>query len=236
MNINCLIIDDGPYAADLLEIYIQKSTNWAIVAKCYDAVSALMIIKTNPPDLVFLGINTPALNGLEFAELLPRGVKIVFITAYSEHAAESYNYQTIDYLLKPLTLKRFMVTVQKVEYNFNRSPDVIPSKISADNKHFYIKSGKTLHKIILEQILYFEGQKEYVNLVTVDGHLLIYRRLKDIEKQFSPPFIRVHNSYIINLNYLKKVSDNQVYLGSTQIPISDKFKESFMNAIGHQII
>lgn len=236
MNINCLIIDDEPYAVDLLELYIKKSTDWNIMAKYYDAMDALAVINTNQPHLVFLDIDMPTLNGLELAALLPPDVKVIFTTAYSEYGAESYNYQTIDYLLKPITLKRFMAAAQKVESHFRQRQTPPSSLVSNDTAHFYIKSGKTLHKILIEDILYFEGQKEYVSLVTINERLLIYRRLKDIEKQFSMPFIRVHNSYIINTRHLIKVLDNHIHLASMQIPIGDKFRDGFMSAVDRQSI
>jgi two-component system LytT family response regulator len=236
MNINCLIIDDEPYAVDLLEIFISQSTNWNILAKCYNAMDALAAINDQQPHLVFLDINMPTLNGLELAGLLPPDVKIIFTTAYSEHAAESYNYQAVDYLLKPLTLTRFITAVQKAEAYFSQFKTFVPSGVSNDSQHFYIKSGKTLHKVLLADILYFEGKREYVSLVTRNERLLIYRRLKDIEKQFAMPFIRVHNSFIINTMHLIKVLDNHIHLASMQIPISDKFRESFMQAIDRRII
>ncbi|NCD69102.1 LytR/AlgR family response regulator transcription factor [Mucilaginibacter agri] len=231
-----MIIDDEPYAVELLELFIQKSSDWTIISKCYDAAEAMLMIKSNAPQVIFLDINMPGLNGLELAQLLPANVRVVFTTAYSEHAAESYNYQTLDYLLKPLTLKRFLATVQKVETHFSIAEAAAGSNISKDTEHFYIKSGKTLHKIFLDDILYFEGQKEYVCLVTSLEKILIYRRLKDIEQQFSMPFVRVHNSYIINTRHLVKVMDNHIYLAGIQIPISDKFRNSFMSAIRQSII
>jgi len=231
MNLNCIIIDDEPYAVELMDMFVRNSTNWNIIGKFYDAVSALEIIKIQKPQLVFLDINMPQLSGIELAELIPSNVQVVFTTAYSDHALASYDYQTIDYLLKPISLKRFLVTVQKIESHFSLQNNSSPSRYPNDDQHFYIKSGKTLHKILHDDILYFEGQKEYVRLVTNNEQLLIYRRLKDLAEQFSMPFIRIHNSYIINTRHLTKVLDNHVYLIGRQIPISEKFREGFMNAI-----
>jgi len=236
MKISCVIVDDEPYALDLLELFIDKATEWSVLAKCYDAVDAINFVRTHQPQVVFLDINMPALSGLELAGLLPPDIRVVFTTAYSEYAADSYNYQTLDYLLKPLTLKRFMATVQKVETHFQILEASSSSRVSDDKKHFFIKSGITLHKILMDDILYFEGQKEYVCIVTTREKLLIYRRLKELEQQFAMPFIRVHNSYIVNTKHLEKVLDNHIYIGSVQIPVSDKFRSKFMSAIDQWII
>src|SRR5438445_8223096 len=126
MNLRCLIVDDEPNAVNLLEMFIQQNTGWQILAKCYNAKEALHFLKTQPADLIFLDINMPQLTGMEMASLLPKETKIVFTTAYSEYAADSYHFQTIDYLLKPITLKRFYTALQKIEAHFSM-PEMQPA-------------------------------------------------------------------------------------------------------------
>lgn len=123
MSLKCIIVDDEPNAVNLLELHIQQTTDWQLLAKCYDALEALNFLKSNRADLVFLDINMPRLDGMELAALLPPETKIVFTTAYTEYAAASYNFQTVDYLLKPITLKRFLAARQKIETAF------MPSRI-----------------------------------------------------------------------------------------------------------
>ena len=173
----------------------------------------------------------PQLTGMELAVLLPRETKIVFTTAYSEYAAESYTFQTIDYLLKPITLKRFLTSTQKIESHFGNREAVDNPASMPEKEYFFVKSGKTLSRVRLDDILYFEGEKEYVRLVTNTGQMLIYRRLKDIEEQLPLPFIRVHNSYIVNTKQLEKIQDNHIYIAGKQIPVSEKFKAEFMAVI-----
>lgn len=236
MNLSCIIIDDEPNAVKLLEVLIKQSTEWQILAKCYDGLEALAFLKANRVDLIFLDVNMPLLSGMELASLLPSHTKIVFTTAYSEHAAESYTYQTIDYLLKPVTLKRFLSAVQKIDIYFGKpSPQEKSDRVKEDQEYFFVKSGKILRKILLEEILYFEGEKEYVRLVTAQEQLLIYRRLKDIEEQLALPFIRVHNSYIVNIKRLDKIQDNHLFIGNKQISISDKFRDRFMTVINKRL-
>lgn len=236
MNLTCLIVDDEPNAVDLLEMFIQQNTGWQLLAKCYDAMEAMAFLKTHPADLIFLDINMPQLSGIEMAALLPKETKIVFTTAYSEYAADSYSFQTIDYLLKPITLKRFYTAMQKIEVYFTMlNPDTKTPSSPPSEEYFFIKSGRMLHKILLKDILYFEGEKEYARLVTATDKLLIYRRLKDIEEQLSPSFTRVHNSYIVNIARLDTIRDNHVFIAGKQIPISEKFKDNFMNIIRQKV-
>src|ERR1700743_1169418 len=118
MSLSCIIIDDEPNAVNLLEILVNQNTKWQVFGKCYDALEAIAFLKDHKPDFIFLDINMPQLSGMELAGLLSDDTKIVFTTAYSEYAAESYTYQTIDYLLKPITLKRFLAAMQKIEGYF----------------------------------------------------------------------------------------------------------------------
>jgi two-component system, LytTR family, response regulator len=235
LNLNCIIIDDEPNAVNLLEMLIQQSTQWQLLAKCYDALEAIAFLNKNKVDFIFLDINMPRLSGMELAALLPRETKIVFTTAYSEYAAESYTFHTIDYLLKPITLSRFLSSMQKIEAHFNHrhTPDI--PLAAPEKEYFFVKSGKTLSKIRMEDILYFEGEKEYVRLVTTSERLLIYRRLKDISEQLSLPFIRVHNSYIVNTKQISKIQDNHIHIAGKQIPLSEKFKADFMAIIQQRL-
>jgi two-component system LytT family response regulator len=254
MSLRCLIVDDEPNAVNLLDMFIRQNTGWDIPAKCYDAREALAFLKNNTVDLIFLDINMPHLTGMEMAALLPPSTSIVFTTAYSEYAADSYTFPTIDYLLKPITLKRFYTALQKIEAHFDRLdpaqsapalasvstsgtaiPSPAPPPAPFTEEYFFIKSGRMLHKILLKDILYFEGEKEYARLVTPTQKLLVYRRLKDIEEQLSPSFARVHNSYIINIARLDSIRDNHIFIGARQIPISEKFREAFMKRIQERV-
>jgi DNA-binding LytR/AlgR family response regulator len=251
MSLRCLIVDDEPNAVNLLDMFIRQNTGWDAPAKCFDAREALAFLKTHTVDLIFLDINMPHLTGMEMAALLPPSTSIVFTTAYSEYAADSYTFPTIDYLLKPITLKRFYAALQKIEAHFATaqapgaatptpapaSPLATSSPVAAPfaEEYFFIKSGRMLHKILLKDILYFEGEKEYARLVTPTQKLLVYRRLKDIEEQLSASFARVHNSYIINIARLDSIRDNHIFIGTKQIPISEKFREAFMKRIQQRV-
>lgn len=228
MNLRCIIVDDEPNAVNLLELLIGQTTGWQLLAKCLNALDAISFLKNNTVDLVFLDIEMPLLNGMELAGLLSTDTAIVFTTAYKEHAAESYTFNTIDYLLKPITLKRFIASTKKIENYFQNLLPAERTDGEDEDGYFFAKTGTELRKILLARILYFEGQKEYVKIVTAEFEVLTYRRLKDIEAQLKPPFIRVHNSFIVNIRQLSKIQGGCIYFGEKQIPISDKFRDELM--------
>ena len=226
-----MIVDDEPNAVNLLEVLIGQTTSWQLLAKCYNALEAIAFLKDNKVDLLFLDINMPMLNGMELAGLLSEETAIVFTTAYFEHAAESYSFNTIDYLLKPITLKRFLAATKKVEAYFRPRMPVTDKPAESGNEYFFVKSGTELRKILLPEILFFESRKEYVRVVTQTFEVLTYRRLKDIEAQLPMPFARVHHSYIVNIRQLNKIQDNHIYIGDIQIPIGEKFRDGLMEMI-----
>ena len=231
MNLKCIIVDDEPNAVNLLEVLIGQTTGWQLLAKCLNALEAISFLKNNAVDLIFLDIEMPLLNGMELAGLLSVDTAIVFTTAYKEHAADSYSFNTIDYLLKPITLKRFIAATKKIETHFQNQLPAERREIEDEDGYFFVKTGTELRKILLNEILYFESQKEYVKVVTNKFEVLTYRRLKDIEAQLKPPFTRVHNSFIVNIRQLTKIQASSIYIGDKQIPISDKFKDELMAII-----
>ena len=226
-----MIVDDEPNAVNLLEVLIGQTTPWQLVARCYNALEAITFLKDNAVDLIFLDINMPLLTGMELAGLLSDQTAIVFTTAHSEHAAESYTFNTIDYILKPITLKRFLAATKKIDAYFRPRLPVTEKTEETTSEYFFVKSGTELRKILLPEILFFESRKEYVRVVTKTFEVLTYRRLKDIEAQLALPFTRVHNSYIVNIRQMNKIQDNQIYIGDVQIPIGEKFREGVMEMI-----
>jgi DNA-binding LytR/AlgR family response regulator len=225
-----MIVDDEPNAVNLLEVLIGQTTSWQLVGKSYNALEAIAFLKDNTVDLIFLDINMPLLTGMELAGLLSAETAIVFTTAHFEHAAESYSFNTIDYLLKPITLKRFLTAAKKVDAYFLPRLPLTPAT-QPGNEYFFVKSGTELRKILLPEILYFESRKEYVRVVTQTFEVLTYRRLKDIEAQLPMPFARVHQSYIVNIRQLNKIQDNHIHIGDVQIPIGEKFRDGLMEMI-----
>ena len=239
--LKCIIVDDEPNAISLLDLLIRETTDWQVVARCYNGLEALHEVKTKSADLIFLDINMPQLTGMELVALLPSDIKIVFTTAYSEYAAESYLHNALDYVLKPITMGRFLAAKHKIEAWFANAllqksnpaqqkteQSGVIAEHSTATDHLFVKTGKSHQKILINEILYISGEKEYIKLVTIREELLVYKRMKEVEQQLSYPFIRVHNSYIVNLEKMDKFIDNHVQIAGLRIPVSDKYRAQFM--------
>lgn len=222
MAFSCIIIDDEPNAVKLLEMYISKTNALELKGVFYDGIDALDFFKKgNTVDVVFSDINMPLLSGLDLAELLPATQKFIFTTAYSEHAVSSFSFLVVDYLLKPITLKRFQQALLKLEHLISET-----TNLSTKTTDFtYIKNGKQLIKLTFSKVLYIAGAKEYVDIHTSDGHFLVYKRLKEIETILPSHFIRVHNSYIINSKCIERMNTYSILIAKKEIPIGDSYKD-----------
>lgn len=226
MKISCIVIDDEPNAVHLLQDYIAKTPLLEIKGAFFDAMDALTYLRQNQAvDIIFTDINMPVLSGMDLAELLPRSQKIIFTTAYSEHALPSFSFYVIDYLLKPISFKRFNQAIAKLEGHLTT---LAPTKEPPKNDFIFIKNGKETIKILFDEISYVSGAKEYVNLHKEKSNVLMYKRMKEMEKLLPPHFIRVHHSYIINTKYLDKIAKTSVIIGKNTIPVSDGYKAKLL--------
>lgn len=228
MKISCIIIDDEPNALALLEGYIEKIPSLELSGKFFDGVEALEFLKKQKVDVIFTDIQMPLLTGFELADILPRNQKFVFITAYAEHALNSFSFHVIDYLLKPITFKRFNQAVFKIEALGNATEAIAPVDNTPQETFLFAKSGRQIIKINFDDIIFIKGEKEYVNIQLKNDKLLIYKRMKEMEALLPKQFKRVHVSYIVNAQHIQKVINNQVQTGNIKIPISDSYKDAFM--------
>jgi DNA-binding LytR/AlgR family response regulator len=230
-----MIVEDEPNAQKLLQQYIAKVPFLSLQHSCYDGLEALEYMRAHQVDLLFLDINMPELTGMELAGLLQDHQKIIFTTAYSEYALEAYNYHTIDYLLKPIVFKRFMQAMLKVQQMMEvREEETAP--ISSQYDYLFVKSGREIIRIERKDILYVEGLKEYVAIYTKAGKTVAYKRMKEMEESLTFPFIRVHNSYIINSYYIQKTDGNLVHINGHQIPVGQTYRKEFQAVISRKLI
>ncbi len=232
-TISCIIVDDEPNAVKLLEDYIEKIPYLELKGKCYDAFDALKAMETQKIDLLFLDITMPKMSGMELAALLPKGQGIIFTTAYASYALEGYEYNALDYILKPITFKRFAQAIEKVKDYFEPHRTRLSQLKDEQKQDFmFIKSDRKQIKIKYDDIQYIEAQQEYVKLFLVqDRQVMVYKRMKQMEEQLPSNFIRIHNSYIINNNHLDFVVDNHVVISDAKIPISSSYKSKLMEII-----
>jgi two-component system, LytTR family, response regulator len=235
--ITCLIIDDEPLAVQLLEDYIAQTEGLQLSYKCYNAMEALVFLKSNEVDIIFLDINMPKITGMELSSILPETQKIIFTTAYSEYAVESYEKNAVDYLLKPITYERFVIAIKKVEKLLDAEKSSTTNTIAAtDNYFIFVKVGKAIVKTAFADIRFIEALKDYVSFNTAKEKLVAYKRMKDLEESLPSNFVRIHNSYIINCNHIYKVEDNHVHICDSRLPISEKYRDVFFEKINRQIL
>ena len=230
MKLSCMIVDDEPYAVNLLEEYIAQVPYLHLVHKCYNAVEALGFLKNNQVDLIFLDINMPQLSGMQLSSLFLADQLFVFTTAYSEYAVESYEKNAVDYLLKPVTFDRFLKALNKV-VKLQQTP--------ADKKTepvLFLKTGKAIIQLQYDDIWFAEGLKDYVVFHTAGGKHIAYKRMKDLEENLPAQFCRVHNSYIINRKHIQKIEDNHVCIMDNRIPVSDKYRDSFFEKVNNRLL
>lgn len=230
-KITCLVVDDEPLAVDLLENHIGQIPFLELIGKCYNALEAVAFLDKNKVDVIFLDINMPQLSGMQLKSFLPANQQVIFTTAYSEFAVESYEKNAFDYLLKPITFERFLKSAMRLRELANE-----PLKEDPKNSDFFIKSGKELIRLSYDQIKYIEGLGDYVTIVCQDKNIVTYRRMKDLEETLPDNFQRVHLSYIVNTDKITKIVDNQILIGEQRVPLSDKYRETFTNKIDAKIL
>lgn len=235
MKISCIIIDDEPNALALLEGYIEKIPSLELKGKFYDGVEALEFLKKRSIDVIITDIQMPLLTGFELADILPRNQKFVFVTAYAEHALNSFSFHVIDYMLKPITFKRFSQAVFKIEA-LAGAETIAPATATSQEAFLFAKSGRQIVKINFDDILYIKGEKEYVNIQLKTEKLLIYKRMKEMEVLLPVQFKRVHISYIVNTQHIQKVVMNHVQIGNTKIPVSDTYRDAFMRYLDEKMM
>ena len=233
----CAIIDDEPLAAELLASYAQKTTFLELVGTYNSAIEAMKVIRTTPVDLLFLDIQMPELSGLEFATILSPKTMIVFTTAFDRYAVESYKVNAIDYLLKPIAYDAFLHSANKaLQMLETRSTQ---KSVKSEERFFYVKSEYKLIRILIDDILYIEGLKDYVKirLAAPQKSVNCLMNMKALENYLpQQDFMRVHRSYIVNLKRVEAIDRLRVVIGDTFIPISDTYKDAVTQFIASHTV
>lgn len=222
-KISCLIVEDEPNAGQLLQDYIAKVPYLALKGTCFDALEALEFLGRTQADLVFLDINMPDVTGMELIHMLPKDQKIIFTTAYSDYAIQSYEYNAVDYLLKPITFKRFLMAVQKAAQMIGEEKTV--------DEYLFARSDKKMIRVNIRDIIYFEALKEYVCIHTRNQRIITYKRMKELLEKLPGQFTRIHNSYIINGDHITRVEGNYVLVGDKNLPIGISYRDAFAEFI-----
>jgi len=232
VNINCIIIDDEPLAAALIEAHVANIPNLTIIAICSNALEGFEVLKTQTVDLIFLDIQMPLLTGIEFLKSLSNPPKVIFTTAYREYAIESYELEVVDYLLKPISFDRFFKAINKFFKTIEPLVPVKPKVEAQETTGFiYVNSNKKHHKISFSEILYVESIKDYIRIHLHDKTIVTKDKISEFEHKLPFSFLRIHRSYIVNADKITAYTVHDVEIGDIEIPIGISYKRQLLEKL-----
>jgi len=238
--LNVLVVDDEFHARKLLSEYVTKLPFLALSGMAANVFEAMTLLQKEKIDILLLDIQMPEVTGLEFARRLKNPPSIIFTTAYSEYAVESYELDVVDYLLKPIGFPRFLQAINKVTER-KSSTEITPPLTPAANviqqpqekqedNSLIIKSGYKVYRINYDELLYIEGQREYVTFHTTKQRITTLFSLKELEERLpSDQFIRIHKSYIISLRHIEMIERNILQIDGKKLPVGGSYKDGLMN-------
>lgn len=231
MKIKCIIIDDEPLAIKVLLNYFVNFSEFEVIATFNNSLEGLEFINSNNVDAVFLDINMPMMTGFELISLLENKPRIVITTAFREFAAESYDLEVLDYLVKPIPLPRFIKCIHKIEAEYNLKNNIKTENHRAE-PHIFIKVDKKMVKINIDEILFIEGMKEYIKVVTPEKTYITHKSLTSLTEELpADRFMRIHKSYTIALNKVKSIEGNRIQILSYTIPIGRNYSKEVKTKI-----
>lgn len=227
MNIKCIVLDDEPFACNLLEDFIAKVDFLELSGKFMSAIDALNFLASNYIDLIFLDIQMPEMNGIDFLNYMNKIPKVIFTTASENYAVKSYEFDAIDYLLKPFTFARFLKAVEKLTSRFELT-DTQEQKLSAKIDYVFLHDGGKSVKLLLKDIFLIKGLGDYIQIRTSGKNYIIKENLKKIESLLEGRgFIRVHKSYIISIEKIESFDNHFILIQKEEIPIGRLYKKHF---------
>ena len=234
LKITCVIVDDEPMALNLVESYVEKTPFLTLKKKCNSAIEAMEFIKTEPVDLLFLDIQMPDLTGIAFSKMLPKETRVIFTTAFDQYALEGFKVEALDYLLKPFDYAEFLAAPNKARTWFELIKGKKPSIVSEEKEFLFVKSEYKQLRIKLEDVLYFEGLKDYIKIWIKDNPkpILTLMSLKSLEEELpDTKFMRVHRSFIVSLKNIEVIERSQIIINNQRITVSEQYKNKFTDYI-----
>lgn len=229
--INCIIIEDQGLAQEILQHYIEQTEMLQLIGTFIDLPAAIDFMEDEPVDLLFLDISLPKMSGMDFLRKGGKTPITILTTAYSEFALECYEYNVIDYLLKPFSYERFSKAINKLVNETDRQSPAFNSSEYFDNSVLYVKAGTGLIRLYKKKILFIKACGDYTEVFTSEGKHLTSHSLKEWIEKLDGDFVQVHRSYIIHLKYLQKVVHNKIYLGKEMIPIGRVYRSTFLRQL-----
>jgi len=222
MKVNCIVIEDEPLALKKIEQFIFEVKYLSLLQGFNNTIEAIEFLKTNSVDLIFLDIRMKKLSGIQFLEALHIKPKVIITSAYDEYALKGYELEVADYLLKPFSFERFLKSVEKVY------KQILDSKINISSDFLFVKTESRIEKIKLNDILFVQGMKDYLQIHTITKKIMTLQTFKNLTDLLPKNnFQRVHNSYVISISKIDSIEKNKIKIGNALIPISDSYKEAF---------
>ncbi len=242
MNLTCIIVDDEPMARNLLTAYIEKIPNITVLATFGNPLEALAFLQNTIVDILFLDVQMSELTGIALLKILKNKPAVILTTAYSDYAIEGYELDVTDYLLKPVTFERFLKAIEKTTLRIatEKTAEQVQAPKEAitittmptENSFIFVKDGRQLVKVNLNDILYIEGLKDYVKIHTTQRNITSIQRLKSLETLLPKnQFIRVHHSFIIAVKWIEIIERERIKIGKDLIPISDTYRKTFLEFV-----
>jgi len=228
--INTIAIDDEPLALQLISSYIEKTPYLQLTGTFDNPIDAMEFLNETPADLIFLDIEMPDLNGIEFAGLLKNHPKIVFTTAYEKYALQGFKLEATDYLLKPFGYNDFLKAAEKAKKLIGYEKSAQKEEIQSNQQFLFLKSEYKIRRINFNDIIYIEGLKDYIKVYTQtrEKPILSLNSLKSLETKLpAEKFMRVHRSFIVNLDRIETIDRSRIVFGKVYIPVSEQYKENF---------
>lgn len=230
--IKCIIVEDEVLAQNVIQSHLEKISSFELVGICSNAKEAAEMLKRHEVDLIFLDIQLPGTTGLNFLRTLENPPLVVLTTAYAEYALESYEFNVIDYLLKPISFERFSKTVNKIT-DGRLFPLDTREEANVLRDHIFIKSNSKFFKVNFSEIVYMQSMKDYLKIHTTDYNLVTHQTMSDMERLLPPwQFMRVHKSYIISIPHIKSIYGNCIEIDKATIPIGNSYKDAVMSLVG----
>lgn len=232
--IRCIIVDDEELAHKVLEKYIESLPWMSLAEKFYNAIDTISYLRDNPVDLMFLDIRMPELSGLKMLNTLKNPPQVILTTAYAEYAIESYNYEVIDYLLKPIEFERFLIAVNRVSRNMEAT---LHSEANSNGEELkdnfiFVYQDHYTHRVDFRDILYIKSEGNYISIKTKSRNFITRNTMQETEKRLPGNlFIRIHKSYMVNRNNIKRVYGNTVVFDEGEIPIGKIYRRAFMEKL-----
>lgn len=235
-KIKCIAIDDEPLALEVIKNHSEKIIFVELKATFTNPLEALLYLQENEVDLILLDILMPELNGLKFPQFLKNLPDIIFVTAYADHALQSYDLNAIDYLLKPVSFDRFLKAINKVDINKKKNYGH-ENVTLLDIKTLFVRSEKKIIQVQVNKILYIEGLKDYVLIYTHDDRIITRESIKKILLLLEPyGFIQVHKSFIVSIEKIKVIDGSMLKMNDIEIPIGKSFKQALYDKLKNTLI